>query len=394
MRRHESAVQPLPYWRLSSFYVFHFAILGVAIPYWGLMLKGRGFDAQSIGELIAIPLAAKIVAPNIWGWLCDRVEHRISLIRLGAFCSVLAFVGLFWVQTFWLMAAVMLIYGFFWNANLPQFEALTFQYLRDQAALYARIRVWGSVGFMLAVICLGWLIDLYGSEIVLWAVMGLFFFLWISTLTVAEPPAVPHPPDAVTLSELLRRPVVWAFLAAIFLLQTSHGPYYTFYTIYLEDYGYSKTLIGQLWALGILAEIVLFWGAHYALRRWSVRRLLITSFALTALRWVMIACWPEFLPNLILAQLLNAASFGLFHVSAIHWVQHYFPGRLQGRGQALYSSMCFGAGGAVGSLSSGYLWDGLGGQLTFLLAIVLPLMAAVLIGAGMRAADMPTYGTR
>ena len=115
---------------------------------------------------------------------------------------------------------------------------------------------------------------------------------------------------------------------------------------------------------------------------------------LTALRWVMVALWPQFLTNLVLAQVLHAASFGLFHVSAIHWVQHYFPGRLQGRGQALYSSVCFGAGGAVGSLTSGYLWDGIGGQLTFLLAVVLPLLAAILIGVCMRVRDMPTYGER
>ncbi len=386
--------QPLPYWRLSGFYVFHFAILGVIIPYWGLLLKGRGFDAQSIGELMAILLLAKIIAPNIWGWLCDHVGHRIWLIRLGALCSLLVFIGLFQVHTFWLIAVVMLAYSFFWNANLPQFETLTFHYLRERAALYARIRVWGSVGFMLAVICLGWLIDLYGTEIVLWVVLGLFFCLWLSTLIVAEPPAVPHPPGTLALSQLLRRPVVWAFLAAIFLLQASHGPYYTFYTIYLEGYGYTKTLIGQLWALGILAEIALFWVAHHALGRWSVRLLLVVSFVLTALRWVMIALFPQSLTSLVLAQLLHAASFGLFHASAIHWVQHYFPGRLQGRGQALYSSVCFGAGGAVGSLVSGYVWDDLGGQLTFLLAIALPLLAAILIGTVMRAADMPACGTR
>ena len=387
-------MQALPYWRLSGFYLFHFAILGIIVPYWGLMLQGRGFDAQSIGELTAILLLAKIIAPNVWGWLCVRVGQRIRLIRLGALCAVLVFIGSFQVHTFWPMAAVMLAYGFFWNANLPQFEALTFDYLRERAALYARIRLWGSVGFMLAVICLGWLIDLYDAEIVLWAVLGLFCCLWLSTLFVDEPPAVPQPSDAASLSELLRRPVVWAFLAAIFLLQTSHGPYYTFYTIYLEGYGYTKTLIGQLWAVGILAEVALFWVVHRALCRWSVRRLLIISFVLAALRWAMIALFPQSLPSLGLAQLLHAASFGLFHVSAIHWVQHYFPGRLQGRGQALYSSVCFGAGGAAGSLVSGYMWDDLGGQLTFLLAIALPLVAAILISISMRPADMPIHGPR
>lgn len=373
-----------PYWRLSSFYFFHFAILGVILPYWGLMLKGRGFDAQAIGELLALLMVAKMIAPNVWGWLCDATHQRILAIRVGAVLSVITFISLFWAESYWPIAIGMLIYGFFWHANLPQFEAITFTYLRDQASRYTQIRIWGSVGFILSVAFLGWLVDTHGTEVVLLAVLVLFMGLALTTFSVAEPQALPHPPSQASLGSLLRRPVVIIFFVAIFLMQTSHGPYYTFYTIYLEGFGYSKTLIGQLWALGILAEIGLFMVAHRFLDRWPVHGLLIASFLLAALRWLMIAYWPESLVGLILAQLLHAASFGLFHATAIHWVHHYFRGRLQGRGQALYSSLCFGAGGAVGSLASGYLWEGVGPHATYLLAIVLPLAAALLVSSCIR----------
>ncbi len=374
----------LPYWRLSSYYFFHFAILGVVIPYWSLVLKDRGFDAQSIGELIAILLVAKTIAPYLWGWLCDYLGHRITIIRVGTVLATITFSSLFWADAYWSIALGMLLYSFFWNANLPQFEAITFNYLREQASRYTQIRIWGSVGFTLAVITLGWLVDLYSPDIVLPATLILFIGLWLSTHLISEPPAIAQPPSTDSLLSILRRPVVIAFFTAIFLMQTSHGPYYTFYTIYLEGYGYSKTLIGQLWALGIIAEISFFVIAHRCLDRWSVHTLLIISFLAAILRWIMIALLPDSMVGLIFAQLLHALTFGLFHATAIHWVHHYFRGRLQGRGQALYSSFCFGAGGAVGSLASGYLWTDFGAQTTYLLAVVLPLIAALLIGSCIR----------
>ena len=174
----------LPYWRLSSYYFFHFAILGVVIPYWSLVLKDRGFDAQSIGELIAILLVAKTIAPYLWGWLCDYLGHRITIIRVGTVLATITFSSLFWADAYWSIALGMLLYSFFWNANLPQFEAITFNYLREQASRYTQIRIWGSVGFTLAVITLGWLVDLYSPDIVLPATLILFIGLWLSTLSL------------------------------------------------------------------------------------------------------------------------------------------------------------------------------------------------------------------
>ena len=374
----------LPYWRLSSYYFFHFAILGVVIPYWSLVLKDRGLDAQSIGELVAILLVAKTIAPYLWGWLCDHLGHRMTVIRIGTLLAVITFSGLFWANSFWTLALWMMLYSFFWNANLPQFEAITFNYLREQVSRYTQIRIWGSIGFMLAVAILGWLVDWYSSDIVLPVTLTLFICLWLRTLWVAEPPSIPHPPNQVSLWHILRRPVVIAFFASVFLMQTSHGPYYTFYTLYLDDFGYAKSLIGQLWALCIAAEIGFFMVAHRCLNRWPVHTLLITSFLAAMLRWVMIALLPESLIGLICAQLLHALTFGLFHATAIHWVHHYFRGRLQGRGQALYSSFCFGAGGAVGSLASGYMWEDLGPQTTYLFAVTLPAISVILIGSCIR----------
>ena len=171
-----------------------------------------------------------------------------------------------------------------------------------------------------------------------------------------------------------------AFFAAVFLMQMSHGPYYAFYSIYMEAQGYSKTLIGQLWALGVLAEVALFLVMPRLLERWGARRVLVWSLVLAGARWLLIGFFPRELPVLLLAQLLHAATFGTFHASAIHLVHHYFPGRLQGRGQALYASLSFGAGGALGSLGSGFAWETLGPTASFAVASGIALLGALVSG--------------
>ncbi len=367
----------MPYWRLSGFYFFYFALLGALVPYWGLFLRDRGFDPVAIGELMAILMATKVVAPYIWGWLGDHLGHRMQIVRLASLVSVVVFLGMYWAEGFWAIALVMTLYSFFWNASLPQFEVVTFTYLKERVARYAQIRVWGSIGFIVTVVVLGVLVERHGPETVLPAVLSIFVAIWLSTLLVRDPDPEPHPHDQPSLAAILRRPAIVGFFLAVFLMQVSHGPYYAFYSIYMKDHGYSETLIGQLWALGVLAEVGLFVVMHRLLQRFGARLVLIASLVLAALRWLLIGHFAELFWVILLAQLLHAATFGTFHAASIHLVYHYFRGRHQGRGQALYSSLSFGAGGAVGSLASGYAWQGVGPQFSFGAAALVAALGAL-----------------
>ncbi len=365
----------MPYWRLSSFYLFYFAALGVLVPYWGLYLKDLGYSAAQIGELLAIPMATKFLAPYLWGWLGDRLGRRMAIVRLGTFLTLVVFTAIFWVRGYWELAAAMALFSFFWNAVLPQFEAVTFRYLHGQVSRYARVRLWGSVGFILTVVAVGMAVDRWGPGVTPVALMAVFGSIWIASLTVADPQAeaLHHRPSPI--GGVLRQPAVIAFFVVCFLLQAGHAAYYSFYSIYMEETGYSKTWIGQLWSVGVLAEVGIFLVMHRLLDRFGARRVLIASLALAALRWLLIALFPQYLAVLLAAQTLHAASFGTFHAAAIHLVHHYFVGPHQGRGQALYSALSFGAGGALGSLASGYLWDGAGPAFTFLLAAAVTALA-------------------
>jgi MFS transporter, PPP family, 3-phenylpropionic acid transporter len=368
----------MPYWRLSTFYLFYFAALGILAPYWSLYLKDLGFNAVAIGELMAIPMATKLLAPYVWGWLGDHLGRRMSIVRLGSMLTAVIFTSVFWVNGFWELALAMFLFSFFWNAVLPQFEAVTFDYLGKDVAKYARVRVWGSIGFILAVVVLGVAVDREGPVIILPVMFFIYAAIWVASTSIKDKNREPHLAPQPHIRSILRLPAVIAFFLVCFLLQAGHGPYYAFYSIYMESVGYSKTVIGQFWALGVIAEVVVFIFMHRLLKRFGARQVLMASLALAVLRWVLIGNFPESLATILFAQLLHAATFGTFHASAIHLVHHYFTGSHQGRGQALYSSLSFGAGGALGTLASGFLWESAGPSVAFGISAILSLLAFII----------------
>lgn len=373
------------YWRLSGFYLFYFASLGALVPFWSLYLKSLGFGVTEIGQLVAILMATKIVAPNVWGWIADHIGQRMRIVRIASLLAAVAFAGVFAGSHFWWLALVMVVFSFFWNASLPQFEATTMSHLGAHTHRYSGIRLWGSIGFIITVAGLGPLIGHYGTGLLPAVLLGLFLLIWLSSLAVPESAAGHLALDQTPLRQVLKRPVVLAMLAVCFLVQASHGPYYAFFSLYLEDYGYSTALIGQLWALGVFAEIGVFLLMPKLLPRYGARLLLLYALGLTVLRWLLTAVYAEHLLLVTLAQVLHAASFGLHHAVMIHLFHSLFTGPHQGRGQGLYSSVSFGAGGALGSLASGYLWHGVGAESMYLLAAVAALAGLLVVYLGIPA---------
>ena len=363
------------YWRLSGFYLFYFASLGALVPYWGLYLKSQGYDITAIGNLMAIIMATKIISPNIWGWIADHTGRRMAIVRLGSLCAALAFAGVFFQDGFVWLAIVMMLFSFFWNAALPQFEATTFYHLGDHIHRYSSIRLWGSIGFIVAVWGLGSVMQGQGLQLLPWILLGLFTAIWINSLLVPEEAAGHLPLDHSPLRKILSQSHVVGLLLVCFLLQAGHGPYYTFYSIHMKAHGYSLSLIGGLWALGVIAEVIVFLLMHRLVPKFGLRNLLLASLLLAVVRWLLIGLFPEHLSIMLLAQLLHASTFGVYHAAAIQLIHTYFKGKHQGKGQALYSSLSFGAGGALGSFYSGYVYEYFGALLMFVIAAALSLLA-------------------
>lgn len=365
-----------PYWRLSAFYFFYFAFLGSWVPYWSLYLEKIGFKASAIGFLISIMMATKIVAPSLWGWLADRYQHRMRIIRYGAFVSFFCFLGIFLDQSLWWLALVVGGFSFFWNAVLAQFEVVTLSHLEGRYHRYSQIRLWGSIGFIVAVSALGYLFDLVSLLALPWVLIFLLALIWVSSLFVSEKTTNTQHESTEGLASIVRKPVVIAFLVSCFLLQLAHGPYYAFFSIYLEDYGYSRTLIGQLWGLGVVAEVLLFLVMHRLFARFSVRIILLVTLTIACLRWLLIGFFAENIMVLIVAQCMHAATFGSFHAVAIELVRRFFKNGHEGQGQAIYSGISFGAGGALGALIAGLLWDS-SPLATFIMASIASFVALV-----------------
>jgi PPP family 3-phenylpropionic acid transporter len=365
----------VPYWRLSGFYFFYFATVGVFIPYWSLYLKESGFNPVEIGELSALLGGTRIIAPILWGWIADRTGKNLRIIRIASFFAALLFAGFLFIHGYFWFAWITIGFSFFWNAALPQFEAVTLYHLKNEAHRYSRIRLWGSIGFIVAVLGIGWLLDNQSHVILPVVITSLLILIWLVSLMTPATQAINHEIAAVGIMQIIKKPEVWAFLAVNMLLQLAHAPYYVFYSIYLKHYHYSASLTGFLWALAVSAEIVLFIYMSRVLKRFSLRAILLFSILLAIVRWLIIARYVEYFWLLIFAQILHAATFAGAHVAAIHLVHFYFGQQHQGKGQALYTSLSYGLGGMLGSYYSGYYWELLGAEFVYSMAAICCSMA-------------------
>lgn len=369
----------VPHARLSAFYFVYFAAIGALVPYFNPYLHSLGYDAAEIGQATAILLVGRVVAPGIWGWLADRSGDRLRMVQVTSLLAALTFAFVFVADSFARMALVLLFYGLFWSASLPQFEAITLNHLGPRLQDYTRIRLWGSVGFIVTAGLLGPLLQDDGIALLPWFLLAFIAAVWVAALTIpAEPRHQEVRETPARFLAVLRQPGVLVLFGAALLMQLSCGPYYAFYTIFLEDRGYTRTSAGLLWALGVLAEVVLFTMMHRLMPAWGLRRLMLVSLAAGVLRWLLVGYGVDSPPIIVFAQLLHAATFGMHHASAVQYVHRYFVGVHQGRGQALYSSIAYGVGGAISAYCSGQLWLSLGPQRTFTIAAGLCALGLVL----------------
>ncbi len=379
------------YQRLSTFYFFFFAALGVFVPYWPLYLKSLNFSAIEIGELMAIVMGSKILAPYLLGWLSDYLQKRLIIIQVSLLFTVAAFAAVLTYQSYWWFVVVMTIFGFFWNASLPLFEALTLDHLASNTSRYSHIRLWGSIGFIISVAALPLIIDENGIALLPLLMLSLLIANGISSLLVNDKVESVLQVESADIVEVLKKPIVIALLLACALQSLSHGAYYTFFSIYLEDHGYSRNMTGLMWALGVLAEVILFIIVYRLFHRFSTYRLFAFALLVTSLRWVILALMVDSFAFLVVSQLLHAASFGLFHATAISLTHQLFPGQLHARGQALYAGISFGLGGAAGNLLSGYTWDSIGSTWTFLASALIALLGAIIAAKFVTKDKLPVY---
>lgn len=377
------------YWRIAGFYFFYYAFIGMFAPYWSLYLQSIHFNAVEIGILMSVQPVMRMLAPNLWGWLADHTGKRLLVIQAAATLSAVFYLGVFATTSFWGMLLVLGLMSFFWSASMPLVEATTLSYLGTHTARYGRLRSWGSVGFIASVVGLGYAFDYIAIAWLLWA--GLICELGILVFSRQLPATqvVPHHTDQQSIRQILLKPSVMLLFGACFLMSAAHGPYYTFFSIYLVEHGYSKTAVGGLWALGVICEIAVFFLMSRLANRYGFTRILIASFALAVVRFMLIGWCVDFLLLLLLAQVLHAATFGAYHAASLGLVHQTFRGRHQSKGQAIFGSLTYGAGGMLGGLISGPIWQYYGASLLYTCSAGMALLGLLLMRwrSGMHSLD-------
>jgi PPP family 3-phenylpropionic acid transporter len=365
----------------------YFASIGAYNPYAPLWFRELGFSTLAIGAIASTQSWTRVVAPYAWGWFGDHGGQRVRLVRLAALASMLAAAGLLWARGY---GAVVVVTVLLFVANggvVPLSEATLAQHLKSgdgiDSARYGRVRVWGSIGFIVAVVASGALLQAVGIGWFPVLAVAAFALLWLATLRL--PPTrdeVAPRGQAPPVLAVLRQPAVAWFFASVFFVVLAHTSLYAFFSLYLDELGYSKSAVGLLWAVSVGVEILFFWFQGRFFDRWTPHRWLVLAAAVTVLRFVAVAAFGGLAAVLVATQLLHAVTFAAQHAACIQLITRHFPGPMRGRGQALYTTLGYGVSGVIGGLGGGWLSTAFGFAAVFWAAAV-----AALLGVGCAAAS-------
>lgn len=372
-----AASRPAQSLNFALFFFAYYGYVGVFSPYASLYFADRGLSATQIGILMSLMQVMRIFGPNVWGWVADQSRRRVLVLRLTSVAAALTFCGMFVGQSFMFFFALMVTVNLFTSAQGPISEALMLSSMRGDLTHYGRVRLWGSVGFIVLVTLSGYALDWQGIELMPWIALLMLVMVTSVTFSLHEEPATQHAQPSNSVRELLSRKSVLSFFASTFLMIAAHSSLYVYYSLYLSDMGYSKSVIGLMWSLGVIAEILFFFYQAPLFRRFGVRKLMLFSLGIAVIRFLMIGWGAQSLAILLVAQVLHAATFGVHHSASVATLQRWFAGPLQARGQALYISISYGLGGTVGGLLLSACWDTFGARWVYVLAAIMSLLGLI-----------------
>lgn len=357
------------------FFFWCYGFVGAFPPYVSLFFADKGMTVLQIGMLMSIMQAMRIVGPNLWGWTSDILQKRALVLRFITALAMISFIGMFFGQTFLQFAIVMAVLNLFTGAQGSLSEALLLGQLRGDLTYYGRIRLWGSIGYIVLVAISGVLLEWYGIGLVPWICFAVLAMVFVASLRFNSSPQPASPQETPSLRALLMRKEVIAFFSSTFFMIAAHTALYIFFSLYLAQHGYSKPMIGMLWAIGTIAEVVFFFYQAPIFRRLGVRVVMLSSLLIAVVRFLIVGFGIESLLALLVAQIMHGATFGAHHSASVATLQRWFTGPLQARGQALYASISYGIGGTLGGLCLSYVWSRFGPQAIYWVAAALALIA-------------------
>jgi len=354
-------------------YFLYFGVMGVFLPFFNLYCYHLGFSGFQIGVLSGIRSVALVIFPLLWGLVADRFHARRKIYIGCNLASTLFWALLLLTADFSTMAVIIALYGMFYAPIISFLEAFTMDALGDDKQSYGRLRAYGSISFILTVLILGKVLDLAGVGIVVTLILAGSLVQAVAAFKIPDVQIKKRFSDRAGL-RFFMRPRVLVFLTCAFLMLVSHGTYYGFYSIHLETLGLDKTFIGFSWALASTAEILVMVKSDRLFARFSLEKVLVFSFVVAALRWLILFTTAS--PVIILlSQVLHAVTYGTFHMASILYIDRLTPDASKTMGQAVNNAVTYGLGLVVGFLFSGILYERLGAYNLFGISSLIALAA-------------------
>lgn len=360
------------YWLGLGYFTYFFAY-GVWLPFWAVWLKGAGLEPEKIGLLLGFGMIARFAGSLLIASRVTRPSQLVIALRLLALLSLLFVLG-FWLSTFWIwLLLVMIGFNLFFSPLVPLSDALAATWQNQIGMPYGPVRLWGSLAFVISSALTGVLVSAYSFQAILWMLcLGVAAMLAGMLLRPAVmPEGSAKQSDKAgwpQWKQLLQENAVWRFLLCVTLMQGAHAAYYGFSAIYWQEAGYSASVVGYLWSLGVVAEIIVFAASNRLFRRWSARDLLLLSGICAILRWSLLGSTTA-LPWLIVAQLLHCGSFTVCHLAAMRFIAAR-KGAEVIRLQSIYSALAMGGGIALMTIVCGVLFQHLQGNVFWVMALL------------------------
>ncbi len=339
---------------LTAQYFLFFGVLGIFLPFFNLYCYHLDFSGFQIGLLFSARTVTTVIFPLIWGMLADRFNARKPIYILCNSVAAVIWCAFLFTTDFSLMLAAMFFFGIFRAPVISFMEAFAMDILGPEKKSYGRIRAWGTISFISVVTLLGRATELYSINIIIPLIFAGAVLQSLGSLFL---PAVSGEEQSTDLSDFKsNRKTFLVFLTCAFLMLASHGTYYGFFSIHLENLGFGTTFIGFAWALASIAEITVMLGSRKLFSRFSLEHILVVAFFVAAIRWIMMF-FAASAPLILLSQLLHAVTYGAFHMASILYIDRESPESGKTFGQALNNAVSFGLGMMVGVFINGYCYD-------------------------------------
>lgn len=325
--------------RTGGFFAAYFFGIGLFLPFFPLVLSANGHSPAEIGTLLAVPIVVRLVANPLMTNLADRLRATKGSIAIFAAVSAILFLVFVKPLGFWATFFLLALIAAFWSPILPLSDAMAVNLVRNRQGDYGRMRLWGSIAFVVANLAGGVMLQYFS---VTWLIGGIVAGLAVVfALAVSIPACNAEEPGGDNSgrsdASVLKSPVFLLFLAAAGLVQASHAAYYGFGSLYWVHNGIAETAVGALWMLGVVTEILLFYFASRLQSRISPVGFLLIGSGAAVLRWLIFPFATNF-AFIVMLQGLHGLTFGATHLGAVGLIAKAVSSRRSGTGQGLLST--------------------------------------------------------